>query len=83
MYLDSCCKRLAAALSRKHINAANPRQGCGEIRPGKGDDDGPPQTYEGKRPCGVGRAGPGDVGRLKVLYKPSPKLLQMSKTKSD
>jgi hypothetical protein len=71
------------ALSRRHVNAANPHQGCGEIRPGKVDDDDPPQTYGGRWSCGEGGAGPGDVGRPKVLCKPSPKLLEMSKTKSD
>ena len=51
------------ALSRRHINAANPHQDGREIRPGKVDGDGPPQTYEGKRPCGEGGAGPGECGQ--------------------
>jgi hypothetical protein len=51
------------ALSRRHVNKANPHQGDEEIRPGKVDGDGPPQTYGVRRPCGEGGAGPGEGGQ--------------------
>ena len=61
------------ALSRRHVNAANPHQGDGEIRPGKVDGDGPPQTYGGRWSCGEGGAGPGEgrqaQGPLQALAK--------------
>ena len=84
MSLDSCCKRLAGLLCQGGMST--PRT-LAKVVEKSGLARSTVMAHlkhmEGDGLVEKEELAQGRVGRPKVLYKPSPKLLEMSKTKSD
>jgi len=81
MSLDSCCKRLAGLLCQEGMST---RRTLAKVVEKSGLARSTVMAHlkhmEGDGPVEKEELVQGRVGRPKVLYKPSPKLLEMSKT---
>jgi predicted ArsR family transcriptional regulator len=84
MSLDSCCKRLAGLLCQGGMSTRRTlAKVVGKSGLARSTVMAHLKHMEGDGLVEKEELVQGRVGRPKVLYKPSPKLLQMSKTKSD